>query len=146
MDVTGDERKAYISGLRKFLDLAEAHEELPLPYYGQSLYGRALIHFLSVGRNGNNNKSDLAAAVRILPGPLEKNAHGNYFDLLGNIDGFYYQLTAYRDEVCERVVTGVETVTRTIPDPNAPVTPMIEVTEEVETIEWRCGSILADSR
>lgn len=135
------DRAAYISGARKFLDLLEAHEEIPIPYYGSSSkYGRLGLHFLS----GVDNKSAMAAAVRALPGPLEKNTETNgYFDLNGNIDGFYYTLTADRNEVCERVATGVETVTRTIVDPRAPIPPMIEVTEEIETFEWRCGSILA---
>ena len=40
-----------------------------------------------------------------------------------------------RETVCERVVTGVETVE--VPDPDAP-----KVTVERETVEWRCGSVL----
>lgn len=40
-----------------------------------------------------------------------------------------------RDIVCERVVTGVETVE--VPDPAAP-----KVTVERELVEWRCGSVL----
>lgn len=136
------DRAAYISGLRKFADILEAHDEIPLPYFGSSpTYGRQRIHFLS----GKDNKSAMAAAVRALPGPLEKDARSDgYFDLNGSIDGFHFTLTAYRNEVCERVVTGVEKVTRSIPVRGAMVqVPMIEVTEEVEKVEWRCGSILA---
>lgn len=134
------DRAAYISGARKFLDILEAHEEIPVPYFGHSpLYCRATIHFLF----GDGSKARMAAAARAFPGPLEKGVTaGTYFDLRGNIDGFYYELTAYRDEVCERVVTGVETVTRRIPDPSVTV-PTVEVTDEVETVEWRCGPILA---
>lgn len=136
------DRSAYISGARKFLDLLEAHKEIPIPYQGASpTYARMTISFLSVG---DDNKAAMAAAVRALPGPLEKGTTGDgYFDLRGSIDGFHYELTAYRSEVCERVATGIETVTRTIVDPRAPAPPMIEVVEEVETFEWRCGSILA---
>ncbi|MGW4525131.1 hypothetical protein [Amycolatopsis sp. NPDC004378] len=47
---------------------------------------------------------------------------------------------AARDQVCERIVTGTETVTRRVPDPAAP---LVEVTEEVETVEWRCRPLLA---
>jgi len=46
----------------------------------------------------------------------------------------------YREEVCERVVTGTETVTKQVPDPAAP---LIEVTEEVEQVEWRCRPLVA---
>lgn len=133
------DRAAYISGARKFLDLLEAHEEIPIPYFGASpTYGRQMIHFLS----GKDNKADMARAARALPGPLEKDVRTDgYFDLKGSIDGYHYTLIAYRDEVCERVVTGVEKVTRSIPDPKVQV-PLIEVTEDVETVEWRCGSVL----
>ena len=44
-----------------------------------------------------------------------------------------------RDEICERVVTGTKTVTREVPDPDAP---KISVTETVEEVEWRCRPIL----
>jgi hypothetical protein len=51
----------------------------------------------------------------------------------------------YRDQVCERVVTGVETVTREVPDPEAlAAVPTVEVTETVEQVEWRCGPLLAE--
>src|SRR4051794_14405056 len=109
------DRAAYISGARKFLDLLEAHEEIPLPYYG-TCHAAVAINFLSAtGRN----REALAAAARAFPGPLEKATTGDtYFDLRGKIDGFYFELSAFRDEVCERVVTGVQTITRTVPDPN----------------------------
>lgn len=52
---------------------------------------------------------------------------------------------AARAAVCERVVTGVETVTKTVPDPEAlAAVPTVEVTEEVEQVEWRCHPLLAD--
>lgn len=51
---------------------------------------------------------------------------------------------AHRDQVCEKVVTGTETVTRTVPDPTAlAAVPQIEVTETVERVEWICASLLA---
>lgn len=49
-----------------------------------------------------------------------------------------------RDSVCERVVTGTEIVTKTVPDPDALVDlPTVEVTETVETVEWVCRPLLA---
>jgi hypothetical protein len=48
-----------------------------------------------------------------------------------------------RDTVCEKVVT-TETVTRTVPDPVVLATvPTVEVTEDVETVEWVCKPLLA---
>lgn len=52
---------------------------------------------------------------------------------------------ADREEICERVVTGTETVTKKIKDPEAlAAVPEIEVTEEVEKVEWRCRPLLED--
>lgn len=51
---------------------------------------------------------------------------------------------AHRADVCERVVTGVEVVTKTVKDPAAVAAlPDLEVTEEVETVRWECKPLLA---
>lgn len=51
---------------------------------------------------------------------------------------------AAREEVCERVVTGTETVTKTVKDPAILATvPDVEVTEEVEIVKWECKPLLA---
>lgn len=58
--------------------------------------------------------------------------------------GLKVEVLAYRAEVCERVVTGVETVTKTVPDPEAlAAVPTVKVTEEVEQVEWVCRPLLA---
>lgn len=54
---------------------------------------------------------------------------------------------APRAEVCERVVTGVETVTKTVKDPELlalaeAMVPDVEVTEQVEQVEWICRPLL----
>lgn len=55
------------------------------------------------------------------------------------------EVLAFRSEVCERVVTGTETVTKKVKDPEAlAAVPEVEVTEEVETFEWVCRPLLAD--
>lgn len=53
-------------------------------------------------------------------------------------------VNARREEVCERVVVGTETVTKTVKDPELLATvPDVEVTEEVEIVEWQCKPLLA---
>lgn len=53
---------------------------------------------------------------------------------------------SYRSTVCERVVTGTEEVTREAPDPAAlAAVPKVQVTETVETFEWRCTPIMAET-
>lgn len=59
-------------------------------------------------------------------------------------DALRIRVLASRDEVCERVVVGTEEVTRQVPDPEAPPAPLVEITETVEHVEWRCHPLLAD--
>lgn len=48
---------------------------------------------------------------------------------------------ADREEVCDRVVTGTEVVTKMVPDPTVDV-PLVAVDETVETVEWVCRPLL----
>lgn len=60
------------------------------------------------------------------------------------VGGVRVAVLAYRDEVCERVITGVETVTKQVPDPEKlAAVPLVEVTEEVEQVDWVCRPLLA---
>jgi len=47
------------------------------------------------------------------------------------------------EQVCERVVTGTEVITREVPDPKVRVS-MVTVTETVETVEWICSPLLSE--
>lgn len=79
----------------------------------------------------------MAAIVRAVGGRWEKDGDEDRFELRQQIaPGAVVRLISDRESVCERVVTGTTTVTE--PDPNAPM-----VEREVETYEWRCGSLLA---
>lgn len=56
------------------------------------------------------------------------------------------RILADREKVCEKVVTGTEVVTKKVKDPALLAeVPEIEVTETVETVKWRCSSLLADT-
>jgi hypothetical protein len=58
-------------------------------------------------------------------------------------DSFCFALQTDRELVCERVVVGTETVTRKVKDPDAlAAVPEVEVTEEVEKVEYRCTPLL----
>lgn len=93
----------------------------------------------------------MAEAIRrfkkVATQPIRKeynDSGAGYFDAVVPMRGITIALTDLREEVCERVVTGVETVIDTVPDPeyiaNAPT---VDVTREVETFEWKCGPVLA---
>lgn len=138
------DRAEYIAGLRQLADLLEQHPDaLPLPYQGH--WVPITFHFLT----GEDPKSALAAAVRALPIRLDKSGGDSYFDLTGSLHGLSIVLTAFRNEVCERVVTGTETVTKQVRDPEAAAqalasVPLVEITETVEQVQWICRPLMAD--
>lgn len=69
-----------------------------------------------------------------------------YFDAFVPLTALTIRLTDLREVVCERVVTGVETVTEVVPDPEyIAAAPRVTVTREVESVEWQCGSLMAST-
>jgi len=135
--MSDETRAAYISGLRKLADLLEQHDELPLPYEGSSpgLARRMTFFFLGDPRDV------FVKAARALPGRLDKEVTDDTYRVTASLDGLHVEAVAYRNDVCERVVTGTREVTRTIPDPNIKA-PLVEVTETVEDVEWVCAPLL----
>lgn len=132
------ERAGYVAGLRGLADLLEAHPEVPLPANGQSFSPMQW-----VVTSADDQRADLAVIARALPGRVEKEARDDspYFKLRGRIAGLHLTAYADRDEVCTATVVGEETVTRTVPDPAAP---MVEVTETRNVVQWRCEPLMAD--
>lgn len=131
-------RADYIAGLRLLADALERSPEVPLPYEGAST--DMTFHFLS----GDDPKAAMAACARPLPTSFTKNADGKYFDLHGKLAGLRVNLTAFREEVCERIVTGTRQVEVEEPDPEAlAAVPKVTKTVTVEDVEWRCHPILA---
>lgn len=99
----------------------------------------------------DNARGVMAETIRqlmpIATGPVEKRYHGDYFDAVIPLRSITIQLTDARDKVCTRVVTGVETVTEEIPDPEyLAAAPTVTQTREVETVEWRCEPLMAGQR
>lgn len=138
-EITPDPRAEYISGLRALADLLEQNPHLEPPYHG---YGTDMLIIPHRGAQ----RDVLAAWARALPGRKDKNPSGNYFRLTGALRGLRLMVLCDRDEVCEKRVLRVETVTETVPDPEyVSAAPLVERTEEREIVEWICTpSILAD--
>jgi hypothetical protein len=133
-------RAAYIQGLRALADILENHPEVPLPYHGD---GTAIT--ISAFLSAADPRAELAAAARAFPCAWRKKVrgddqYGNYFDLRGELAGLRLCLTAYRDAVCERVITGTED--REVEEV---VTPAVTrtVTKPVEIVQWVCHPVLA---
>lgn len=142
--MTDTARAGYIKGLRELADALEGNDSLPLPYTGTGT--EICFYFLS----GSDPRAELAAAVRVLGCTWTKRVtdetseYPSYLDLDGSLHGLRIKLTALRDAVCERVVTGTREVTDEVPDPEALAkVPVIKVPRIVEEVRWRCGPILA---
>lgn len=140
-------RAAYIDGLRKLADLLDSTPSLPLPNtdgVNWYLFQNDWVDNEAAATEDGlaSQKSEAARIVRLLPGAQEKQDTSGLFRFKGYIGGLTTEVIVNRPAVCERVVTGVETVTRHVPDPAVEV-PLVEVTEEVETFEWRCEPLLA---
>jgi hypothetical protein len=146
--VSPEERRAeYIKGLRMFADLLEQNPDtIPMPYAcgeGRDENGRVSLWFHA---SAGDPRERMAAAARVFPGKLNKEIrHGEYFVLEGSLAGFHLAFTATRNDVCQRIVTGEREVTLKVPDPTVKV-PLVEVTETVEDVVWKCPpSLLSKS-
>jgi hypothetical protein len=134
-----ESRDGYIKGLRALADILEANESLPLPYQGSMI--AMTFHYLG----GEDARRDMATAVRVIPCSWTKRARQYddgpaYLDLTGELHGLKVELTAYRDDVCERVVVGTEE--REVEEVVQPAVTE-KVTRHVEKVEWRCGPIMS---
>lgn len=129
-------------GLRALADMIEANPEIaetmayPLRYISAPVTSE------------DDEVGALAAFARACAragAVIRKDGDTKWFRVIASF-GSEVQVDAFghRDEVCERVVTGTETVVKTVPDPDALATvPTVEVTEVVETVEWKCRPLLA---
>ncbi len=136
-------RAAYVKGLRMLAAALEAHPEVPLPADGTRL---------PMGWNlwGEDAREQMAATARAIPCTWAKKVRDGYdgspayFDLDGTLAGLRLKITAFRDAVCTRRVTGTREVAETVPDPAAlAAVPRVEVTRTEDIVTWDCGSLLS---
>lgn len=121
-------RERFVSELRRLADIFEQHPELPLPYHSPAVVLLA-----------SGNTENLAEFARIV-GRADKDVTEYSFRLIASgFETVQFFMSAAREFVCERVVVDRQTVTREVPDPDAMASvPLVEVTEEVEVVEWVC--------
>jgi hypothetical protein len=90
--------------------------------------------------------AELARAAARAGARVEKTFGDAYAGITIGFGPVQVLINADRGDVCERVVVGVDEVTREVPDPNLLATvPKIRVTETVERVKWRCNPLLADA-
>ena len=124
------DRKEFVESLRNLADFFEQHEEIRLP----------LTTHITVFPNYSESKQQFRDFCRAIGGKIEKQFGDDvmYADKpFGNL--FILRFMAYRDAVCERVVVG----TKVLPATEERIVPA-EPEREVEIVEWRCGSVLAE--
>ncbi|MBF6298274.1 hypothetical protein IU459_12050 [Nocardia amamiensis] len=102
-----------------------------------------------VGSDHEDQRAEVfAEALRrlkpIASGPMKKDYNDTALTVTIPIGALSLKVRDMRESVCERVVTGVETVSEEIPDPDyIAAAPKITQTREVEVVEWRCAPVLA---
>lgn len=143
---TATKSATMIATLQKITDLLATHPDLPVPFI--SIYDhnpeRADLnwYFHINGRDkGTSQKALAQEVIKAVGGKWAKSFAQEDANFRQLRDGLDFHIVVAREAVCERVVTGTKTVTREVPDPSVDV-PTIEVTEEIETVEWVCSPLL----
>lgn len=144
------DRGGYTAGLRALADLLDANPHVPLPHAGSKISPLSIMHLSGYDEESRaTERAAFAETVRAFPGQREKRAWAAdsgtaYFDVDAQLEGLHVRVTAFRDTVCDRVVTGTREVTREIADPTAlAAVPTVTVTETVDDVEWVCQPLLA---
>lgn len=126
------------ANLRKAADLLAAHPDLEQPYVTSRSTGAISLSWYLHHERGSAEKA--AAVVRAIDGTWER-GEADYSGPLATWsqvrDGLELDVSVSREQVCERVVVGVEEVTI----PAVPAQP--ERVEEREKVEWKCGPLLS---
>jgi hypothetical protein len=131
--------------LREAADLLAAHPDLPPPFVSTSAHPGSdatadLSWYLMIGgRDLGEQKANAARIVSEIDGHWEK-IPDTYSDFVfrQKRGALKLDVQVTREAVCERIVTGVESVTV----PAKPAEP--ERTVEREVVEWRCEPLLAE--
>jgi len=134
--------------LRAIADRLDAHPDLPRPPY-VTIYDHTPhkadlswhFHINGNAKDAADQKAKAAMVLRILGGKWDKDfdwSGADRADFTQSRDGLSLRVVVNRSAVCERVVTGVETVTL----PAVEAQP--ERTETRETVEWVCAPVLAE--
>ncbi len=116
-------RESLVAGLRAMADWYEM-TEAPMPYDPH-------MAIYSI-----NTKAEIAALARQM-GDCDKVIQNEMFSVTKAFGPVEIRGVVYRNQVCERVVVGYETVTI----PAQPAKPEETIAKEI--VEWKCGSLMA---
>lgn len=142
--MSGDVQQAsqMAAGLRQVADFVEQNPDLAGGFEHTLVTTGMNVHLRADDRAAQLGQYAQAAARH--GAKVTKEVDDQWHNVVLDFGGVKVRVLAYRSEVCERVVTGTETVTKSVPDPDVLATvPTVEVTEIVETVEWVCKPLLA---
>ena len=132
--------------LRAVAEFIDAHPDLPRPpyvcCYDHTPDQADVSWYLSINNNAvdeADQKAKATAIIRSVGGKWDKTPSGNDMRFEQTVNGLHLDVLVAREAVCERVVTGTETVTL----PAVEAQP--ERTEERDVVEWRCEPLLAET-
>jgi hypothetical protein len=129
------------AGLRALADMIEANPRL------EEVFRYAFNQIDVFVGKASDPKTEMADLIRVgmsHGAKVDKRGSDVWMTAILRFGPVELHVNGHREEVCERIVTGVETVTKTVKDPEAlAAVPEIEVTEEVEKVEWRCSPLMA---
>lgn len=127
------------AALRDMANMVAAHPELVTEYRFAHRFDRFLVPVTSRAAVAAWARAGLAANAKITK--YQDEIYAGIDVQLGRASLHVY---VEREELCERVVTGVREVTEEVPDPEAlAAVPKVAVTKTVEDVEWVCRPILA---
>ena len=132
------DRDGFTAGLRAVASFLDDHPEVPLPLldsHTDHMFTTMAIYLV----DESTARAELTAIARAM-GTANKAASGDRFQVYRDFHGIRVMAQAPRDQVCTRVVTGVED--REVEEV---VTPAVvrKVRKPVEVVEWRCEPLLA---
>lgn len=123
-------RWAHIHSLHRIVDWLATHPDVKPHTIGIDEAG------VTARVYGIGSRDKLVAMARAIGGRWDKREGDTLFTLRQQVgENAHVELTVWREQVCERVITGQ--VTFEEPDP-ALVAALPTVTRTVDTVEWRC--------
>lgn len=134
----------FAAGFRALADLLEVNPQLAedMRYGAGDLF--AMPEFNGAVTNQRERLAEWMRAAKSHGAKVTKDASTDNFKAVLTFGAVRVKVLANREAVCERVVTGTETVTKTVKDPALLAeVPEVEVTETVEIVEWQCKPLLA---
>ena len=126
--MTATKRSQLVSGLREAAAWFEAHPEVPIP--------ASALHITLYDLGGDEAELETLKTIARAMGAATKDYEDDFFKLSCTFaDAVTVTAVAWRENVCQRIVVGTETVIEQRPPDGVE---MVDVEVEREIVEWDC--------